>query len=207
MNCPVCNSAITIEKTEFFETRICEFCLDFCEIIDLSQCCINPNFETRKLIISNGGIQVRNQCTNCGFVDGKSLGGFASPQRESLTEVDVSFRVSRDNKISTGRKSIFERIRCLKYDKFQQKHKEDVESYRNVYLQSPEWKLKRKLVLERDNYICQACRVNGATDVHHITYGMIGNEPLFNLISVCRNCHNAITEMQKIGETNIKIHQ
>lgn len=66
------------------------------------------------------------------------------------------------------------------------------------YLNSHEWALKRALVLERDNHLCQACLSSKANQVHHRSYegidSLIGQfkEPLFNLVSVCRPCHMQI---------------
>jgi hypothetical protein len=64
------------------------------------------------------------------------------------------------------------------------------------YLQSPEWQERRRLRLEQDNHRCQA-RLSGcsnlATQVHHLTYESWGNEPLFELVSVCRSCHEQIS--------------
>lgn len=70
------------------------------------------------------------------------------------------------------------------------------------YLRSPEWRAKRRQVLERDRWICQAglrsCDV-AATEVHHITYRHWRNEPLFELMSVCTPCHEEITRMDRAG--------
>ena len=66
----------------------------------------------------------------------------------------------------------------------------------NHYLNSEKWKLKRKKVFERDNYLCQACLTNEAQEVHHLTYNNIYDEPLYELISVCKRCHIKI-ENQK----------
>ena len=60
------------------------------------------------------------------------------------------------------------------------------------YLNSELWKFKRKKVLERDNYLCQACLTNKADEVHHLTYDNCYDEPLFELISVCKRCHQKI---------------
>lgn len=64
-----------------------------------------------------------------------------------------------------------------------------------TYLDSPEWFAKRDLVLERDNHLCQA-QCDGCTKranhVHHLTYKHLFNEPLFDLVSVCRSCHNKV---------------
>jgi hypothetical protein len=36
-----------------------------------------------------------------------------------------------------------------------------------------------------------------ASQVHHLTYKHLRNEPLFELISVCVPCHDAITAMDR----------
>jgi 5-methylcytosine-specific restriction endonuclease McrA len=67
----------------------------------------------------------------------------------------------------------------------------------NDYLNSEKWKLKRKKVFERDNYLCQACLTNEAQEVHHLTYNNIYDEPLYELISVCKRCHIKIEEQKQ----------
>lgn len=67
----------------------------------------------------------------------------------------------------------------------------------NQYLQSGQWRKRRQKVFERDGYRCQACLEKEATEVHHLNYEHCGNEPLFDLISVCHSCHEAITEMDR----------
>lgn len=59
-----------------------------------------------------------------------------------------------------------------------------------IYLASDEWKWRRQMVLERDNYLCQGCLTNRATQVHHLTYKHWRNELLFELVSVCDGCHD-----------------
>jgi len=63
--------------------------------------------------------------------------------------------------------------------------------YRNIYLQSDDWKRKRSLVLKRDNWTCVYCGAR-ATQVHHKKYSKrrIGNEPIEWLVSVCKTCHD-----------------
>jgi 5-methylcytosine-specific restriction endonuclease McrA len=74
------------------------------------------------------------------------------------------------------------------------------------YLESTAWGRIRARALQRDNNQCQAqltsCS-NVATDVHHLTYRFIGSEPLFDLISVCRACHESIESMK--GERGIDL--
>jgi len=78
------------------------------------------------------------------------------------------------------------------------------------YLNSPEWKLKREIVLKRDNYFCQDCSsllphvlkhfekleydLTGyhrpATEVHHLNYAFLNtNLEVPFCISLCSICH------------------
>lgn len=72
------------------------------------------------------------------------------------------------------------------------------------YLKSVEWKNKREKVLVRDNNLCQECKNKSAEEVHHKTYDNLYDEPLEDLISLCRECHTEIhrvlnlVEMKKI---------
>lgn len=65
----------------------------------------------------------------------------------------------------------------------------------NTYLESFEWQVRRVKVLERDNYLCQGCGEK-AEQVHHKTYKHVGNEFLFELMSVCKKCHERIHEKE-----------
>ncbi|HEY7119675.1 MAG TPA: hypothetical protein VH475_24000 [Tepidisphaeraceae bacterium] len=70
------------------------------------------------------------------------------------------------------------------------------------YLASAAWRARRSARLALDQGRCQA-RLDGcggyATEVHHLTYRHCGNEPLFDLVSVCGNCHRQISEMDGAG--------
>jgi 5-methylcytosine-specific restriction endonuclease McrA len=76
----------------------------------------------------------------------------------------------------------------------------------NRYLASTAWGERRVAVLQRDKYQCQA-RLDRcdrkATQVHHLSYRHWRNEPLFDLISVCWQCHEEITRMERGDLTSI----
>jgi 5-methylcytosine-specific restriction endonuclease McrA len=61
-----------------------------------------------------------------------------------------------------------------------------------THLQSDYWRNIRRKALERDNEICQECMQAKATEVHHLTYRNMGNEPLEDLVSLCSRCHRSI---------------
>lgn len=57
------------------------------------------------------------------------------------------------------------------------------------YLASAEWAERRRKVLERCMFVCEACVSDMATEVHHLTYDRVGYEELDDLMGVCRACH------------------
>jgi hypothetical protein len=61
-------------------------------------------------------------------------------------------------------------------------------NYKN-YLLCPEWKKKRKFIIQRDK-ICQGCLDAPIHQVHHLTYRNVGNELMFELVGLCRECHS-----------------
>lgn len=64
---------------------------------------------------------------------------------------------------------------------------------KKAYLQSAQWRALRLATLKRDHYTCQQCGIdNVPLDVHHIHYNNLGNEPLEDLVCVCRSCHQEI---------------
>lgn len=87
------------------------------------------------------------------------------------------------------------------------KNKEWVDQWRvnyNSYLETPEWKAKRLLVLARDGGKCQAqmngCRIV-ASEIHHAHgYELQTDTPLFQLVSICRPCHWKITQAARSGK-------
>src|SRR5687767_10783881 len=59
-----------------------------------------------------------------------------------------------------------------------------------LYLRSPAWQAKRKLVLARSGGRCERCGcVAKWLDVHHLSYTHLGDEPLEDLMALCRPCH------------------
>jgi 5-methylcytosine-specific restriction endonuclease McrA len=62
---------------------------------------------------------------------------------------------------------------------------------------SPEWAAKRQEVMARARQgsafpVCESCGVSPATEVHHLSYRRLGNEPLDDLMAVCGPCHRDI---------------
>lgn len=73
-----------------------------------------------------------------------------------------------------------------------------------AYLKSAQWLALRRAVFDRDKGICQACLSGKATEVHHLNYDHVFNEPLFDLVSVCEDCHAKITHLDRCARDGFR---
>lgn len=197
--CPHCGGVVTVEKTNFFESHLCEHCLNFASIKELSSCCNRPDYKPVKFVTASQTIQVREQCQYCGNIKGNSIGGFNKDERERLPVADVDKRERRSTFISGAYKKLSEKKLELSRTKNKERYHQRLKEYSD-YLNSPEWKAKRLLVLQRDKYLCQSCLLTKAIQVHHKTYefcDLKGNEPCFDLFSVCLPCHDYIENRKR----------
>lgn len=197
--CPKCGMPLTVEKTEFYDTEICEHCLDHTELNQRNTCCDNVDLQMVKFITSNDAIQVRNQCQGCGFITPNSIGGVPSADREKLPLADLSKKEQRNEKKYAQSRSIYARTSDLRKARFDDNKVKWFEDY-TEYLKSPEWQKKRLTILKRDGYLCQCCLDAYATQVHHKSYEFVdftGREPAFDLVAVCKPCHDFIEETKK----------
>jgi hypothetical protein len=62
-----------------------------------------------------------------------------------------------------------------------------------TYISSAKWAAKRQQALARDSNQCQTCLSLDNLEVHHKTYERLGDEALEDLITLCHECHEAIT--------------
>jgi 5-methylcytosine-specific restriction endonuclease McrA len=118
--------------------------------------------------------QLRSQCKGCGELVGASL-------RHELAAPDTP-DVSRD---LIGRRPYL-------IQQLEQQRAAEAEEWRQwyqCYLQTDEWRERRQLVFNRARGICEGCRRAPPTQVHHLTYKHAGNEFLWELVAICRDCH------------------
>ena len=60
------------------------------------------------------------------------------------------------------------------------------------YFKSAVWRAKRSAVLARDHHRCSSCGTYQNLTVHHDHgYGLIPDEPISDLRTLCRRCHTA----------------
>lgn len=64
------------------------------------------------------------------------------------------------------------------------------EQARQEHMCSETWKEKRKHVIKRCNNVCEGCGIAPVDDIHHVEYTELGDEFLFQLMGLCRECHS-----------------
>lgn len=137
------------------------------------------------------------QCLRCGSMTNAPL---TAEQRAKPLDQLPAFDESRNARFNEARSAASKLASEIAAEKRQQqqdaKNRQWWDWY-SQYTQSGQWQKRRKKVLERDGYRCQACLEKEATEVHHLNYDHVGNEPLFDLIAVCHACHESITEMDR----------
>lgn len=148
--------------------------------------CQHPKIELRKRTFSNGSIHYLNQCLKCGHPVGEAISKWKIKDINKINDFDEELLKYWDKLIN----NLFQQKR--EEDKKQQK--KEFDEWYSEYLQSDKWKQKREMVLKRENYFCQGCRINEALIVHHMTYQHVGDELLFELIALCEDCHKRCHE-------------
>ena len=161
---------------------------------DSSYHCEHPKVELRQRTYSNSSIHYVEQCLRCGMalrshkhdsnrVAQAKLHGAIPAFDETLQDEFLKLAMSRSRNLREDQRA-------------------DWWQWYTEYLKTPKWAAKRTACLRRDQYICQGCRNHRATQVHHLTYAHAGDEFLFELISLCINCHDRIHPEHNHGKDN-----
>lgn len=139
----------------------------------------------------NGDYLVRKQCFGCGCLDNKVY---------KFSDVGLKSGVMKlpdfDEALNDEYYEKLRQIRIKELNEEREENRNEFFKEYSKYLNSKKWNLKREKVLERDNYLCQACLTRVATQVHHLSYEFVYDEPLFDLTSVCTECHNKIHDLR-----------
>jgi hypothetical protein len=168
--------------------------------LDEINCATSHEFEYRYHYSDGGILQLFNQCTSCGKKADKG-GSLKHSIIDNFKEKVRTGEINKfDDDLYKNKSSIYENYGkyCeLKYYKKQQEREQEREQnsiewfkQHNEYLQTNQWKAIRLKVLKRDNNLCQGCLEAPATEVHHLNYDHWKNELMFELLSVCYDCHH-----------------
>lgn len=140
--------------------------------------CSHEQSQATRYLQRNGIRYVRHQCLKCG----KSIKGLKTKELEKQGQHIEDLPPWNEE---LARKW----MNCrTQYEQTRHPLQAGLDLYQQ-YLLSDTWKSKRKRALRRDDYRCQACCAAPAVEVHHKSYQNIGDEPLFELVSVCKECH------------------
>ncbi|MHC6201504.1 hypothetical protein FE632_05055 [Elizabethkingia miricola] len=191
MNCPNCNAELKKKKIDKFLIQYCDKCWNH---ISYDVECKDHNPIFVKFKFSNDSLHIRKQCQNCGKIDSKFYSKDVVPNWKSIPDANIELQ----KKFSyEGVHEIYSRYLKKKETVSKESNFEKFIVEHNDYLKTIEWQKKRLLVLKRDNFLCQACLMEKAKEVHHKSYRYWKNEPLFDLVAVCVKCHAEITSMNR----------
>ena len=159
--------------------------------------CEHPESQIRWRRQSNGVRQAWRQCLTCFQVVGTAVKHVEVPS--DAPGFDEDARDDHWQQLSEAHSKYWQEQQRQREAEFQARRDHRREEYRD-YLTTITWARKREAVLSRDDYVCQAQMV-GCTDrasqAHHLTYDRIFDEPLFDLVAVCRNCHERLHANQE----------
>ena len=148
----------------------------------------------RRLVAS--AVTIHLQCRTCG----RSIGG-SLPRKEFYFwqdypdwDADLPERYWKQDRAAA---SEYAQAR-------QQAWAERRAAYEAWLAESPEWITLRDLVLGRAGDVCEACLLNRATQVHHLTYSYGKVPPAWELKAVCRDCHAKLHDEWKRGATSLE---
>lgn len=133
--------------------------------------------------IRGGSVQYVYQCVVCGRSMNQPI-AHAIIERDYADQVMPEFDESLEE-------SYVKRVIEESEGRARDKRAAFFERY-NAYLRSPEWAEKRRRVLARCKRVCEGCGAAPATEVHHLTYEHVCAELLFELVGLCKSCHDRV---------------
>lgn len=169
-----------VRRSKFSIFKWCVDCFDS-NIEDYPECCNNAVYHYVRHKISNGVFTLKKQCVNCNHMLPQAI-------KRKTVENFEALPLSVERTVSSEK---WETIKKFKEYISTMIKKQYADSYA-IYRQSKQWRDKRDKAMKRDNYLCQGCLTNKATVAHHTTYDNVGDELLFQLISLCETCHSKV---------------
>jgi 5-methylcytosine-specific restriction endonuclease McrA len=139
--------------------------------------CSCSRTEVRERVIRGGSKQYVHQCLDCGESVGNPV-----KQVGSARVFDEELKKTAREKATALRWEAKEAESALWWGNYER------------YMSSPEWKALRGIVLARDKHTCQGCLTEPAKEVHHRTYEHFMKEFAFELMSLCKECHDRMHE-------------
>jgi hypothetical protein len=153
------------------------------------------------------GLVARSQCKDCGH-HGKGGGqaiGKAELIRRGVRNIadlppydEAAFQRALERASREGRREYWAR----KLDVLIEEPQSEIAA-NDPYYSSEKWARLRALVIRRAGGRCEGCGEAEATQAHHLHYRTFGNEFLWDLRAVCRDCHERVHGIQKKTEEEV----
>lgn len=149
--------------------------------------CQHNSTKARLKVYERGGTRAMKQCLDCGSKVGNFIpvSGVTEHWDDELEQaVQRDYEKSKEG-WENNRKLVFETAT----DDANSRWWDEYDRYRKTSV----WAVKRELVIERAEGVCEACGQRRAEHVHHVKYPQVfGLEPLWDLRAVCVPCHKLI---------------
>jgi 5-methylcytosine-specific restriction endonuclease McrA len=178
--CDCGNNLTLVEFTRLF-VEYCDSCFWHQSI---QKECTHSDKKPFLIEVSGGKFQVRMYCPICKTLDSKieKQSGHNLSKLYKTTMVNYRDYWNKiDEKERPGITELLTWIRSHKHENIKERYA--------LYIRSDKWRQKRLFVIERDNNQCQICGAQGS-EVHHLTYAHLEDEYLFELVLLCKECHD-----------------
>lgn len=145
-------------------------------------------FRVGRKTASNGTVMYARQCETCG-----NQTAWIGRARMTPAEMEAAGDLREKDDPAFAAWNDFERTAWELYRaRTEPGRTMEREARRTEYhrwLQTADWQEIRKRRLAMDGHTCQGCGVAAAEQVHHTTYAHATSPFLFELVSLCRDCH------------------
>ena len=146
--------------------------------------------EPRRLECSNGTVQIKEQCKTCGQAIGNPI------SHAKFTPDDIAAMPLFDRHLQSDWWESHRQAQSVRMEEEGERRKAEWEEGREErarryaeYLDSPKWERIRRQKLRMTGGMCEGCGNAGASHVHHLSYANVGDELLFQLVTLCEPCH------------------
>lgn len=149
--------------------------------------CTHPYDVTAKFLCESGVVQWGKWCPLCETRTSQALaraGGLSPEEQAAAPVVDLVERRMAQQAEWDLRRAEREAAEPRVYTRLR-----DDPVYQE-YFRSSQWGTLKLLVHARAGGKCEACRERPSYDAHHLNYDHLYEEFLFELVAVCRDCHD-----------------
>lgn len=154
--------------------------------------CTHPRVVILRFVNAGGATMHQYCCKDCGLAPTRWIKREEAERQGIAVDFTKDQAASISNRYRSERKARLDGIVAAAAERMQP----IIRAYHDDYLRSPQWQRRRSKVMTRAGHLCEGCLTNPALDVHHTTYAHFGNEFAFELIALCRACHERMHEAE-----------